>query len=184
MATCVMRPIEAIGLVVATLVALSDAGIGAPLNIAGANDCLSAPNSPASAGEHWYYHTDWTKHRNCWYLRTQSARQTNAQPTSEVTPAVHAVLSKPPATAGTTPSIADRIKKTKEMITAKLGNPSSIKFPDIAPGKAIDSVCGEAEVRGAGETREMPFAVQKNKVFIINGSDDLRASTAIHKMCD
>jgi cytoskeletal protein RodZ len=100
--------------------------------------------------------------------RTQSARQTDAQPTSEVAPAT--------ASAIATPSIANRIKKAKEMITAKLANPASIKFPDIEPGRATDSVCGEAEVKGAGETREMPFAVQKNEVYLINGSDDLNAS--------
>jgi hypothetical protein len=81
-------------------------------------------------------------------------------------------------------SIANRLKKAEGMITAKLANPASIKFPDIAPGKAIDSICGEAEVKGAGETREVPFVVQKDEVYIINGSDDLRASRAIHKMCD
>jgi hypothetical protein len=93
------------------------------------------------------------------------------------------VSTKPPASAVATSSIA--IEKAKEMITAKLASPASIKFPDIALGKTIDSVCGEAEVKGTlGETREMPFVVQKNEVYIINGSDDLRASKAIGKMCD
>jgi hypothetical protein len=49
------------------------------------------------------------------------------------------------------------------VITATPGSPASIKFPDIAAGRAIDSICGEAEVKGAGETREMPFVVQKTK---------------------
>jgi hypothetical protein len=138
---------------------------------ANADDCLSALNSAAPAGEHWYYHTDWARHRNCWYLRTQSARRTDTRPTS-------------PASAVATSSIANQIKQAKEVITAKLGNLASITFPDIAAGRAIDSICGEAEVKGAGETREMPFVVQKKEVYIINGSDDLRASRAIHKMCD
>jgi hypothetical protein len=94
------------------------------------------------------------------------------------------VFTRPPTSAVATSSITDNIKKAKEMITTKLGNPASIKFPDIASGKDIDSVCGEAEVKGTGETREIPFAVQKTEVYIINGSDDLRASRAIDKMCD
>jgi hypothetical protein len=95
------------------------------------------------------------------------------------------VLTKPPASAVATPSIANQIKKAKEMITTKLSNAASIKFQDIAPGKAIDSVCGAAEVKDAlGETREIPFVVQKTEVDIINGSDDLRASRAIGKVCD
>lgn len=186
LAIWLMRPIGIIGIIVTTLVASSDAGIGAPANTTDADDCLSAPNSPAPSGEHWYYHTDRAKHRNCWYLRTQSARQTDAHPTSdEVAPAIHPVSTKPPTTAVATSSIADQIKKAKEMITAKLGNSASVEFPDIAAGKAIDSFCGAAEVKGAlGETREMPFAVQKNEVYVINGIDDLRASRAIHKICD
>jgi hypothetical protein len=149
-----------------TLLSVSNAKAGCACD-----DCLSAPNSAAPVGEHWYYHTDWAKHRNCWYLRTRSARQTDARPTS-------------PASAVATSSIANQIKQAKEVITAKLGNPASITFPDIAPGKAVDSVCGEAEVKGGGETREMPFVVQKSEIYLINGSDDLRASRAMHKMCD
>jgi hypothetical protein len=77
--------------------------------------------------------------------------------------------------------------KVREIIAAKLGNPASIKFPDIVPGKAVHSFCGVAEVKGAsGEAKELPFVylAQKNEAYIIDGSDDLRASTAIRKMCD
>jgi hypothetical protein len=38
-------------------------------NSAFAGDCLPAPNSPASADSHWYYRTDRTQQRECWYLR-------------------------------------------------------------------------------------------------------------------
>jgi hypothetical protein len=118
-------------------------------------------------------------------LRTRSARRTDAQPKSEVAPTIYPVLTKPPASAVATPSIANQIKKVKEMITTKLRNAASIKFQDIAPGKAIDSVCCTAEVKDAlGETREIPFVVQKTEVDIINGSGDLRASRAIGKVCD
>jgi hypothetical protein len=72
-------------------------------------------------------------------------------------------------------------EKVKGIISAKLGKAASIKITDIVPGKAIDSFCGVAEVEGAGESKEMPFAylVQKNEVYFINGSDDRRAA-----MCD
>ena len=77
-------------------------------------------------------------------------------------------------------------ERAKGIISAKLGNPASIKIPE--PWKVIDSFCGVAEVKGASgeEEREMPFVylVQRNEVYIINGSDDLRAATAIHIMCD
>jgi hypothetical protein len=77
--------------------------------------------------------------------------------------------------------------KVREIIAAKLGNPASIKFPDIAPGKAVHSFCGVAEVTGAsGEAKELPFVylARKNELYIIDGSDNRRAATAIHKMCD
>jgi hypothetical protein len=77
--------------------------------------------------------------------------------------------------------------KVREIIAAKLGNPASIKFPDIAQGKAAHSFCGTAEVPGASQgARELPFVylARKNKLYVIDGSDDRRASTEIHKMCD
>jgi hypothetical protein len=77
--------------------------------------------------------------------------------------------------------------KVREIIAAKLGHPASIKFPDIARGKGVHSFCGTAEVTGASEgARELPFVylARKNKLYVIDGSDDRRASTVIHKMCD
>jgi hypothetical protein len=76
--------------------------------------------------------------------------------------------------------------KVREIIAGKLRTPASIKFPDIARGKAAHSFCGTAEVTGASGARELPFVylTRKNKLYVIDGSDDRRASTAIHKMCD
>lgn len=78
-------------------------------------------------------------------------------------------------------------EKVRQIIASKLGDPASLKFPDLALGKAAHSVCGVAEVKaGSGQTKELPFVylVRKNEAYIIDGSDDLRASTAIHKICD
>jgi len=35
-----------------------------------AEQCLSAPNHQPSDRGHWYYRTDRTNHRNCWYVRS------------------------------------------------------------------------------------------------------------------
>jgi hypothetical protein len=48
-----------------------------------ADDCLTAPNSSAPNGYHWYYHLDLNKQRKCWYLR---AAGPPAQPASEQIP--------------------------------------------------------------------------------------------------
>ena len=61
------RPIGSIPLV-ATLLVLG-VGISVPANIARADHCLSAPNSLAPQGSHWYYQLDWATQRKCWYMR-------------------------------------------------------------------------------------------------------------------
>jgi hypothetical protein len=33
-----------------------------------ADDCLEKPNAPSPQGSHWYYRTDRTTNRQCWYL--------------------------------------------------------------------------------------------------------------------
>jgi hypothetical protein len=43
-------------------------GIGVPTSAARADDCSPAPRSVAPAGSHWYYHSDRTKRRKCWFL--------------------------------------------------------------------------------------------------------------------
>ena len=48
---------------------MSSVGVGAPANITGADDCLTAPNSPAPQGSHWYYRLDRASQRKCWYVR-------------------------------------------------------------------------------------------------------------------
>jgi hypothetical protein len=75
------RPLGSIALVATLLV--SGVGVGAPANIAGADACLTAPNSPAPQGSHWYYRLDWATQHRCWYLRApgQPAQQAAAPAT-------------------------------------------------------------------------------------------------------
>lgn len=60
-------------------------------NTARAADCLTAPNSSAPENSHWYYRTDRTQQRKCWYLRAanQPSQQEGMPTRSE------AVLAKP-----------------------------------------------------------------------------------------
>jgi len=65
---------------------------GGPAYAAPANNCLAAPNSPASPGQHWYYHTDRKKGRKCWFLRElnqpqQSTATSGKSATMQTTPA-------------------------------------------------------------------------------------------------
>ena len=62
-----------------------------------ADDCLTAPNSAAPAGSHWYYHMDSAKQRKCWYVRAadQSAQHAIPQPAPEPVNAVVQPASDP-----------------------------------------------------------------------------------------
>lgn len=76
-------------------------GIAVPANTARADDCLTAPNSAAPKGSHWYYHTDRATQRKCWFLRAlgQPTQHTAAQGTSATAPATDAGAVEKPATA-------------------------------------------------------------------------------------
>jgi hypothetical protein len=74
-----VRPIGTIALA-STLLA-SGLEIGLPANVAFAVDWRAAPDSPAPPNGHWYYRTDRTDQRKCWYLRanTESSEQKAVQ---------------------------------------------------------------------------------------------------------
>jgi len=105
-------PIEPV-VAVATLLALG-VGLGIPTNIARADDCLAAPNTPAPEGSHWYYQTDRATQTKCWFLRAKGEspqRATQAQ--SQTAPAMDSARKKP--------------------ATASVGAPMSISPADSAP---------------------------------------------------
>ena len=80
------RPIGLIALV--STLFLAGASVSMPVDVARADDCLAAPNSPAPPGSHWYYRMDWAKQRKCWYLRApgQPSQQAAAQVEPEAAP--------------------------------------------------------------------------------------------------
>ena len=59
------------------------ASIGAPLTLARADDCVTAPNSPSAGGGRWLYHTDPGTHRKCW--RLSPSNQSAHKPASSAT---------------------------------------------------------------------------------------------------
>jgi hypothetical protein len=50
----------------------SGLAVSVPANTALAVDCLTAPQSSAPHNSHWYFRTDRTQQRKCWYLRADS----------------------------------------------------------------------------------------------------------------
>jgi hypothetical protein len=90
----ILNPIASIT-VVATLL-VSGVVFGVP-DTARADNCLTAPNSSAPQGSHWYYRTDRANQRKCWYFRApgEPAQQATAHAPSEAAPAAqsHAIPS-------------------------------------------------------------------------------------------
>jgi hypothetical protein len=94
----VRRATGSIGSVFALLI--SGATVDVTASAARATDCLAAPNSTAPANSHWFYHTDRTQQRKCWYLRAadQASQQADDDSRRETAP-VRAAPSVPPANA-------------------------------------------------------------------------------------
>lgn len=66
MAAQIRLPIGSIAVVSAFLVSIL--GVFGSAGTARAADCLAAPDSSAPPTGHWYYRTDRTTQRKCWYL--------------------------------------------------------------------------------------------------------------------
>lgn len=78
---------------IAVVSALSVSIFGASLLAGGAAaaDCLAEPNSAAPENSHWYYRTDKTTQRKCWYLRAgDNAAQQQVLRTAQAAPAAGA----------------------------------------------------------------------------------------------
>jgi hypothetical protein len=109
-------------------------GLGVPTNIARADECLAAPNSPAPAGSHWYFQTDRAKQRKCWFLRAkdQSAQQPAAQTQSEAAAATDTTAELPAtASVGTPMSISPADSTLKQQPAPK--SSATTKNPAEAP---------------------------------------------------
>ena len=114
-------------------------GIVVPTNAARADGCLTAPNSATPKGGHWYYHTDRTKHRKCWYLVTPDGPPPNTatQATSATAPEAHAKTSNKTSTkASKKPAPADATKPTSRAASgSSLPPPKAQSAPKPAPAR-------------------------------------------------
>jgi len=109
----------------ATLLAWS-VGIGMPTNSARADDCLTAPNSPAPEGSHWYYRMDRATQGKCWYVRAtgQPAQQAVSHATSDAAAASTPALKKPASAAAGIPASVSR------------GGSAAVPLPPLKPQRA------------------------------------------------
>jgi hypothetical protein len=163
-------PIEPV-VAVAILLAWG-AGLGVPTNIAHANDCLAAPNTPAPEGSRWYYQTDRATQRRCWFLRAkgESPQQPATQAQSEAAPAMNTAAEKPAtASVGAPMSIspadsappkrqAQKSSATTEELaegsSPKVGSQSSVPAPGVAEPTNIAGA--DTNIAGAGSCITAP----------------------------
>jgi hypothetical protein len=69
-----------------------------------ADECLAKPKGPAPAGKHWYYQTNRSVQRKCWYLDDEGEKTVAAAPRK---PSASATNVKPDKAAGMQPPTAD-----------------------------------------------------------------------------
>lgn len=130
--------------------AVALAGIPCVISAAAARapeNCLAAPNAPAPRDEHWYYRTDRTTNRQCWYLAPRDttvrkhATQEPKLPGSQLPLPPQAPPSTPPSAPSpdeTTPAgaaISDA-GETETKIPAPepaIDRPEPARSPDMPP---------------------------------------------------
>ena len=118
---------------VALVVLMSGPNPAMPADPARAADCRPTPNSPASAGTHWYYRLDWETQRKCWYVRAPGRRAHQATTPATVAPtkASHSAPapSDPTPIADTRPMSPSRGDTTRPSPQAKTSALEAISAP-------------------------------------------------------
>jgi hypothetical protein len=100
----IQRLVGLTGLVAPLLLSGEGVGFAAP-NTARADESLTAPNSPAPQGSHWYYRLDRTNQRKCWHLAPgHAAQQAAAQAASETAPVTQSHSTRTRAASRPTPA--------------------------------------------------------------------------------
>jgi hypothetical protein len=127
---------------VAAALVVALAGTGFTTNSARAEaPCLEAPNAPAPQGSHWYYRTDQSTQRKCWYVRAQD-QPAQIQPVQQTPDSVGAAAgaaaapSTAPADHTASDRLAHRVQAALAAKSASTTQPSVQSGPRTA-GKPI-----------------------------------------------
>ena len=154
------RPFRSIALVAALLI--SGVGVAVPSATARADDCLTAPNSAAPQGSHWYYRLDRATQRQCWYTRApgQPAQQVAAPATTGPAAASHSTP---------TPSVAPS-RPVSTALSPKVKTAASRSLPP--------SVAGQPQNRPAKRAGKRKYCVNSGNAcptirHIVVGRDQL-----------
>ena len=135
--------------VVAALL-MSGVCVGVP-NSARAEDCLTAPDSSAPQGSHWYYHIDRASQRKCWHFRAPGDPAQDATAAkSEAAPSAQSPSMPTPA--GSNPSTSSRSVATAPV------------WPQVAqPASTTDSVV-QRSMRSIRETSPPQGSTRRREI--------------------
>jgi hypothetical protein len=115
------------------LIALAFTTLGNPA--LAIEDCTASPEQSAPPGSHWYYRTDRTTQRKCWYLGPQNPKVQNATPRTMPQGPRAAELATPPvaggASEGVTPPKQFELRKTQAWPTMNAGEATPAPAPAI-----------------------------------------------------
>ncbi|WP_322517347.1 hypothetical protein SR870_07355 [Rhodopseudomonas palustris] len=95
-----------------------------PDSAAHAGECLAGPKGPAPAGSHWFYRTDHTNKRKCWYVRAtgeQSAKPADTASTDAAASGTNTPAD--PTTAAAGPKASPKpVRTTAETLHPSIAN--------------------------------------------------------------
>jgi hypothetical protein len=130
-------PSLAPGVLSSVVFALLASGIPLALDARAADPCLKAPNADAPKGMHWYYHTDRTKNRKCWYLSREGMHVAGTAPRrtpgrdSHTDEDAKAVPSTPDPSAST---VVEKVTAPSSQVTtappAQAPSTTPVRWPD------------------------------------------------------
>jgi hypothetical protein len=105
-----------------------------------AADCLSQPGGTAPQGSHWYYRTDRSANRRCWYLAPQREKASEAR---EVAPSKPQPPSRPIAEPKAEPPAQPLVRTATPvpfvpMPSQSLPAPAAAIEPEPAPAAAVE----------------------------------------------
>jgi outer membrane biosynthesis protein TonB len=105
-----------------------------------AGDCLSQPGGTAPQGSHWYYRTDRSANRRCWYMAPQREKAKEAR---EVAPAKPQPPSRPIAEPKAEPPAEPLVRTATPvpyvpMPSQSIPAPAAAIEPEPAPAAAIE----------------------------------------------
>jgi hypothetical protein len=176
-------------IIVVAALFMSGIRVGVPNSARAADDCLTAPNSSAPQGSHWYYRTDRTNQRKCWSYRApgEPAQNATAQTTPEAAPAAQShstpapvSLTPPTSSPGANtppvwPQVAQPALTTRETSPPQARTSSQINASEPVAGRPVTWPDPPPTV-GTIKAQETASAPTDARVDTVHSKEDALAS--------